>query len=533
MIKKIKIENVALVLATLCIYSFYFYRNDNLYLLNPPDEYSFKILIFNTTIKNFDFSSPLYVFIFKIITLFEENFYKIAKILNLLFFLIGNIFVYKISIKVTQINYSKFLFLISSLSTYNFYSSALMPEMIFYMYFYIFIYLYFFMKNFYFKYIVCSTNIFILFLLKGTGIFILPAILLNEFFKFLKKNETPKNFFIKISIILTSFIVLFCLTKFFITKNSNFIFGSKYGSIFKEINNLAEIVYIFKIFINNYIGHLVYNFLIFGLPIFFIIKNLFLKNNKLNEIIFLPFFILILFSIFSSLNHAMHVYTDSNINLFRVTTRYYDFIIPLMLMSCFFITNSIIQIKKKRNIIIILLISLIYILIFYSQIINFRPTSVIFDSILFRGYIYNDFFFNFLVFFSLVCFLVNFIFPQKTYKVFLFLYFPIVLIISSIPISKEINTYKKPNKFDNVGIILKKHYKSLGEEPTIISDKLIGEDYRVLFFLNSPNVKITDKNNINNTIIKSKNILLINNHNEFKNSNYKSYLNERYILIKN
>ena len=533
MIKKLKFQNVVLVLITLCIYLFYLYRNDNLYLLNPPDEYSFKTLIFTTTLKNFDFSSPLYVLFFKSITLFEENFYKVAKILNLLCFFIGNLFVYKISIKVINPNYSKFIFIVSSLSTYNFYSSALMPESLFYMYFFIFVFLYFSIKNFYLKYIICSANIFFLFLIKGSGIFILPAVLLNELLNFYKKNGTFKNFIYKIFIILLTFIFLFFLSKLFINENSNFIFGSKYGNSFKEINEFSELIYIIKIFITNYNGHIIYNFLIFGLPILFILKNLFNKNFNFNEIIFLPFLVLIFLSAFSSLNHAMNVYTHSDISLYRVTTRYYDFIIPLFLISSFFISNSLVQFKKYSDLIIIFLILLIYILIFYSQINNFRPTSVIFDGILFRGYIYNDLFFNLFVLLSLVTFLINFIYPQFSNKFFLIFYFPIILVLSSFPITKEINAYKNPNKFDNLGKILKDHFKSSGTNPSIVSDGLSGEDYRALFHLNSVIIKIGALKDINNFILKNNNVLLISNNKEIERNFYKTYLDGRYMLINN
>ena len=98
MIKKLINSNIIFIIVSLIIYAFYLYRNNDLYLLNPPDEYSFKILIQNTSLAKFDFASPLYVLFYKLIFLFEENFYNVAKIINLFFFLFGNIFCNSLSI---------------------------------------------------------------------------------------------------------------------------------------------------------------------------------------------------------------------------------------------------------------------------------------------------------------------------------------------------------------------------------------------------------------------------------------------------
>ena len=78
--------NIIFFLTIILIYAYIFNRNNQLYLLNPPDEFSFKLLIRSTDIKNFSFSSPIFVLFFKIILIFEENFYLIAKGINIILY---------------------------------------------------------------------------------------------------------------------------------------------------------------------------------------------------------------------------------------------------------------------------------------------------------------------------------------------------------------------------------------------------------------------------------------------------------------
>ena len=156
---KLNLLNIIFYLTVILIYAYIFNRNIQLYLLNPSDEFSFKLLIQLTDIKNFSFSSPFFVLFYKIIFIFDENFYSIAKVINIILFFLGNFIIYIIARKLSNINYAKLIFLISSISTYNFYTTALMPEILFYTYFYFFVYCYLFIKNINIKYITSGINI--------------------------------------------------------------------------------------------------------------------------------------------------------------------------------------------------------------------------------------------------------------------------------------------------------------------------------------------------------------------------------------
>lgn len=530
MIKKLINSNIIFIIVSLIIYTFYLYRNNDLYLLNPPDEYSFKILIQNTSLAKFDFASPLYVLFYKLIFLFEENFYNVAKIINLFFFLIGNIFIFLITTKLSTTNDAKLLFILCSLGAFNFFTSALMPESLFYMYFYLFIFFYLFIKNFYFKFIICAVNIFILFLIKGIGIFILPAILCNELFKYFTKRETLKKALFSTLIVSLLFLILFMLTNLFIDDNRNSVFGAKYNGIFKNIDNISELLFIIKLFITNYIGHLLYNFLIFGLLIIFLLKKFFLEKKSTDQIIIIPLLITIFLSLFSSLNHAMHVFTNPEINFYRITTRYYDFILPLFLISSLLLRKHNFNLKIKSSYITIVFVLVIFFIIFFTQVGSFRPTSVIFDSILFRGYIYNIVFFNIFLIFYLIIFIISFYIPHKIKFLYLVIYYPTILLFSLSPIIKEINTYKKPNDFDLLAEQFKKDNKLLHSSPTIITDNLIGEDFRVLFYLKTPIIELVTKASIDNKILNNKNTLVISNNLKFNKQKYRYFLNGRYVL---
>ena len=226
----------------------------------------------------------------------------------------------------------------------------------------------------------------------------------------------------------------------------------------------------------------------------------------------------------------MHVFTNPEINFYRITTRYYDFILPLFLISSLLLRKHNFNLKIKSSYITIVFVLVIFFIIFFTQVGSFRPTSVIFDSILFRGYIYNIVFFNIFLIFYLIIFIISFYIPHKIKFLYLVIYYPTILLFSLSPIIKEINTYKKPNDFDLLAEQFKKDNKLLHSSPTIITDNLIGEDFRVLFYLKTPIIELVTKASIDNKILNNKNTLVISNNLKFNKQKYRYFLNGRYVL---
>jgi hypothetical protein len=533
MVSKKKFINIIFIFSGILIYAYIFYRNNQLYLLNPTDEFSFKFLIQSTKLNNFDFSSPLYILIYKVIFFFDGNFYKIAKILNLFFYFLGNLFIFAIAKKLVDTNFAKIIFIISSINTYNFYSSSLMPEILFYMYFYFFIYCYIFFKGTLIKYTTSGLNIFILFSIKGTGIFLLPAIIINEAILNYKNHSRLKNFAKNIIFILFSFFIFFYILKFFISSSNSSLFGSKYQNIFKEILQFNDLKFILILFLKNYLGQIYYNFFIFGLPFVLFFLKLFASQKNVNHIDLFPFLIIISLSIFSSLNHAMYVYNFPNqLDPHRLNTRYYDFILPLILISVYQFKNNNFTDNKKLRIVIYSIIILLFFSIILSQINDFRPTFVIFDSILLRGFVYNDYFFNIFIYGNILIIISYLFFNFKSVKLYVLAYIPIIIILSSIPITKEIKTYSKPNIYDQVGNQIKDNYHLFNKNITIVSDNFTGEDYRVLFNLEPKEVKKLKTEDLKNFISNNNNIFLIDNEKKYNKLGFSTFMDGRYIYIK-
>tara|TARA_Y100000389_G_C17466442_1_gene526094 strand:- start:103 stop:1704 length:1602 start_codon:yes stop_codon:yes gene_type:complete len=525
--------NIVFFLITFLIYAYIFGRNNQLYLINPPDEFSFKYLIQTTNINNFDFSSPLYAFIYKIIFLFDQNFYNVAKVLNLFFYFLANLAIYLIAKKIINRNFAKIIFLISSINTYNFYSSSLMPEIFFYMYFYFFIYCYIFFKNYSIKYSISGINIFILFCIKGTGIFLLPAIIISEAILSYKNNNKFKDFIKKVTLILVSFFTLFIILKLLMLGTSNTLFGSKYENIFKEISSFEEIIYIFSLFSKNYLGQIYYNFFVYGLPFTLFFFKLFSKENKFKKIDFFPFLIVISLSLFSSLNHALYVFSYPNeLDVHRFNTRYYDFILPLILISVYEFKHKNYLKNKAIEISIYSIPIFLFFLVIFTQIENFRPTFVIFDSILFRGYVYNDIFFNVFVLINILIIISYFFLNFKSTHLYIIIYVPFIIILSSIPIIKEIHTYSNPNAYDLVGNIMKNNNHFKDNKITIVGNKFKGEDYRVFFNLNYKKIKRLEINELNDFLNNNNSILLIDNDEKFSELGFISFMDGRYLYIK-
>ncbi len=529
---KERFTNILFLIFVVLIYAYIFNRNNQLYLLNPPDEFSFKFLIQSTDINNFDFSSPIYVLIYKIIFFFNDSFYSVAKNINLFFFFFGNLIIYIIAKNLINSNKAKLIFLISSLSSYNFYTTALMPEILFYTYFYFFILCYISLKNNFFSHVIIGLNIFILFCIKGIGLFLLPAIIVNEALLSFKNKERFSYVLKKIFIIFLSFLILFLIFKIYFINSSNFLFGSKYGNVFKEIKNLEEIFSITFLFLKNYFGHIYYNFFIFGLPFLIFFSKLLSQSNNINKIEFAPFIIILGLSVFASLNHAMYVFNyPTEIDVYRLTTRYYDFIIPLVIISSCCLNNKIFKESKYFQVSAILITAILFFWILFSQIEKFRPTFVIFDSILFRGYVYNDFFFNLFVIINFFIIISYFFIKFKSLENYIFIYIPIIILISSIPVSKEIKTYYKPNNYDLIGNEIKKIEKLKKEKVIILGNNIIGEDYRVLFHLNPKRIIRISNNNLKNYIENYDNIFLIDDKDIINEESSFIFMNGRYKYI--
>ena len=169
--------------------------------------------------------------------------------------------------------------------------------------------------------------------------------------------------------------------------------------------------------------------------------------------------------------------------------------------------------------------------IFFTQIDNFRPTFVIYDSILFRGYVYNDYFFNIFLIANFIT-IIYYIFSQsKKITYYVYFYLPFIVILSTIPIAKEINTYAKANEYDNLGKYLSQNNKILDKNTLILGEKILGEDYRIFFNLDFKEIKKMNVHDISNVIEKQKNIFLINHDLKLKYDNSTKFLGGKYLYI--
>lgn len=207
--KKSSIVNYFFIFLSILLYAYLIIKISKLYFLNPPDEYEFKKLILKTNINNYDFTSPLYIFLYSFIKNFENNFYLYTKYLNLIFFLGGNIFVYFITKNLSNNFLAKIVFLLSSIYPYHLYTSAVMPESLFYFYFYFTFYLFLTIQNTNLKYVITSLNFFNLFLIKGTGLFIFIAFLLSEIVSYYKIKKKIIEIYLFLYFFLYFFIFFF------------------------------------------------------------------------------------------------------------------------------------------------------------------------------------------------------------------------------------------------------------------------------------------------------------------------------------
>ena len=174
---------------------------------------------------------------------------------------------------------------------------------------------------------------------------------------------------------------------------------------------------------------------------------------------------------------------------------------------------------------------------------NFYESYHLVDAPFYRGLTYNKNFFYLSVVFSILLIILYNYKKKESLRIYLFIFLPIIFIISSIPINKEILFYKTPTKSNQIGNYLNEYFKSKNNDSFLIinidENKVEPLDkFKLIMSFDKKNIAITEiksslisEDNINkdlilkyskkkywerniNTIKYNHNILIINKINE-------------------
>ena len=493
-----------IIIASISIISFLFYRNYSLYPSVMGDEYINNILSKNTNFKDMLIPSYLYFYFYKISYVCESDYLNCVRFFNNVFFICGVYLTYLLAIKFSNNNYSKILFILLLISPYNIYTAYFLPESMFYFFIWLTFYLTFFLKENKYYYFIIGFFLGICSLIKPHAIFFIPVFII--YFFVLNKNIS-KNVLNNTCLILSFFSIKLILSLF--TDIEFSIFGQYY---IKDANrytdiNFTEFLTIFKFSIINFFGIISFLLIVFCLPILILIQNsvtyfIKIKHNKFDNfsifVLITLIFITINYSLFSGFSVNYHMQDVAYETPFRLNNRYYFYVFPLLLIIYLEELTSVNIKKINTKFIKIFSVIIILILIYFTK--NFYTSYHLVDGPLYRGLTYNNYFFYTSVIFSILLIVLYNYKRVISLKIYLLIFLPMIFIFSSLPINQELLFYKNPTKSDQIGEYLKEYFYSQIDDDFLIlkidknNDRPL-DNFKLLMSFDKKNIAITEIDN--------------------------------------
>ena len=334
-------------------------------------------------------------------------------------------------------------------------------------------------------------------LIKPHAMFLLPAIAGCAFF------GQDTNFRVKDGIRAAAYLILaFFVTKFvlgFLLAGWSGLsfFGSRYGVWLKEVPNSGNesLSHVLKLAFENGVGHLLALSLLFGTVISEIFYIAITRNGKSTSSLSLKRLILINIFVFTSLPLFVSLFTASIAgatefeNNNRIHMRYYNFAFPLLItLAAAQLTHVRRRMNNDENIWLRAAIGVpIGLLILYALITRLQPYAPGFvDSPELRGYTANFLIYCILATLSLFSVLVWIYSRFHGLSVFLFMFFPLAIVLSSYNINNELREGIFPDVWAKASFFAKSHLtdEELGRTVVVGSD--ITGMSKTLFMLGNP-----------------------------------------------
>ena len=489
-------EDSILILIILIALSFFIFRDFG--VLNVvSDERSYSMVSRLIELSKSPLPNYLYLKIYSTTNMCGDSFYSCAKIINEVFYILGCYFIYKIS-KFSAVNkWSIIIFAILLLLPINSYTSYFMPESMYFSCFWLLIY---------YLVIIVSSNIeniksylilgamtAILSLIKPHGVFIIPAIII--YLAYINNTKNDKILTIKriLFYILSFIFIRFALGYFLAGDNGINLFGEAYNSLNSKISyNRGDILNSIFEQIKNICGHIFPMIFIYFLPLIYIFNqliklNILQKNNKIlpMALLFLAIYFIMVF-IASYFTISVSGYSSYEV-INRIHSRYYNFILPsiLILLSYFLNENYYSTISNKIKVFLFLIFILLFVFIINYKL-WFNPNLVDspeIASLVFRPeqiYILAS-----LLFISLLLFFYN---QRKGLLFYILIFFPTYIAGSIYFTHTEFKQRSNPDIYDSAGFFAKALLpKSEISKLLIISPETTGS-FRTMFILNNAEI---------------------------------------------
>lgn len=422
------------------------------------DEYVYSSNSRLLPLSNSNVPDYLYRYIYSIVGICNKGWIECARLLNGIFFVMSAPFIFFISRRYTNSIISSWITLLSLLGPINTYTAYFMPESMYFLVFWVFAWATTTKDALRKNNSIIASGIILgaLSLIKPHALFLLPVIFIYGIIYYLNHNIMLKYWIYK-------FFSLYLLSFFFIKFFLGFIFsgvygislfGSSYssmaGEMFLHSENLLKLA---KIFLTQIYGNISAVSLIYYLPLtyalYFFIN---FRSHVVKDRDFLLFSLLITGGLISiSAIFTAQVDMVNATEGVRLHMRYYNFSLPLLLIIIPLMPLEVIKYGTyKSRLVAFFPFFIILTTALLITIDNFSPNYV--DGPEIRGYYSNIKAFYFLGILSLIV-LTTWIFsPLKSVKFYLFIFFPLYIIISGYYANIDLRNRIYSNPYDRAAI---------------------------------------------------------------------------------
>lgn len=419
------------------------------------DEFNYS---FQSRKNNFsDNSLPNYLFfsVYRHTNFFGNSFLEAARIFNILFFIFGLFLIYILSKKKIGKNYAIVVTFLTFLGGNSTYTAYFMPESMYFALFWVLIFA--LMEESIpvnIKAISVGSLLGFMILVKPHAAFLIPGILL-----FLLMRRKTSHVLLVVFLVSASLLVVrIGLGFYFAGVNSLSFSGSLYNQIAET--SLQEKIFstnFIKAFLVNLSGHLFIVSTIYGLGLLTIAnKNrLRIVNLKNDEFLYLAVAILLPLILISTMFSALTVNLGPYESYFRISSRYYAFALPLLLIQVFNQKDK--NIQKPTIMATCVFFALMIAPFIDSNFFKFQP--VLTDNPELTFFVSSHFSAYCILTALIVMLILFFKYPKKMNSAYLNLYLPLVFVLIFLNSMQVLQANKLQNPYDAAGVTTKQLFK--------------------------------------------------------------------------
>jgi phosphoglycerol transferase len=473
------------------------FRSIGLYPICFGDESIYSLLSRHTSLAQPYIPSYIYFALYKASSFCGDGFLDCARIINIFFLISALPFIYLVARQIATKFIASLIVLLSVSGPYNVYTASFLPECMYFSVFWFFtwIVLRFRGSNPIWYGLTAGFILALLSMIKVHAIFILPSIVVFIFFIYMRCG--PPKWLKTAGIIAGCFVVSAAVTRLVV----GYLFAGEYGlnpigTFYKTLasNEFTLDLYdVASLTLTSLKGHFMGLAILFGVPLASF--AMMLRNDNRESVVGVNRFAIQLYTlvIFASLlfvtasNTAAWARGGPFEHLFRLHMRYYSFACPLLLI----IAASYLGTTRERIGLCMRLFSVLLVgfLIVYSIATRLSPfVPGLMDSPELFGFTTAPFAFYFLSVLGLVSLLIWAFDCNNGARLFLLIFMPLTVLISTYHVGKLVALYSIPTIYDRAGMFAHQFLSSIdGNESSklVIMDRERTNMFRTSFYLDN------------------------------------------------